>query len=92
MSLGGSGFTACIPQYANVDSFNSFLSKTTSDVSTNYFYWTSRIIATLVDANYKKAILNDERYQKVIGLWTDAKGQVAKELEETQRLKIINEI
>ena len=64
-SLGGSGFTACIPQYANVDNFNSFLSKTTSDVSTNYFYWTSRIIATLVDANYKKAILNDERYQKV---------------------------
>lgn len=65
-SLGGSGFTALIPQYANIDNFDSFLTKTTTDVTTNSFYWTSRIIAALVDANYKKTILVDERYQKTV--------------------------
>lgn len=64
ISLGGSAFTACIPQYANIDSFDNYLSKTTTDVNTNTFYWSSRIIAALVDTNYKKAIIVDERYQK----------------------------
>ena len=63
MSLGGSGFTACIPQYVNVNSFPSYLSKTTKDVSTDYFYWNSRLIAVLVDAQYKKSVMEDERYQ-----------------------------
>ena len=62
MSLGGSGFTACFPQYVNVKNFPSYISGTTKDVSTNHMYWTSRLIAALVDAQYHKAVIEDERY------------------------------
>lgn len=62
MSLGGSGFTACFPQYVNVDSFDSYISNTSMDVSTNYMYWNSRIIAALTDAQYHKNIPFNERY------------------------------
>ena len=36
-----------------------------------------------VNKQFKRGLITeDERYQKVISIWTDAKGQVAKELEE----------
>ena len=66
MSLGGSGFTACIPQYVNVDNFSSYLSGTSKEVSTNYFYWSSRLLAVLIDAQYHKAIAFDERYVREV--------------------------
>ena len=66
MSLGGSGFTACIPQYVNVDKLPSYLSGTTKEVSTNYFYWQSRIIAALVDAQFNSNVIFDERYQNTV--------------------------
>ncbi|MDO4940829.1 MAG: C69 family dipeptidase [Erysipelotrichaceae bacterium] len=62
MSLGGSGFTACIPQYVNVNDFPAYLSKTTKEVSTDYLYWNSRIIAALVDAQFVKSSATSERY------------------------------
>lgn len=62
MSLGGSGFTACVPQYVSVDSFPAYLSKTSKDVSTDYLYWNSRIIAALTDAQYLKSSMYTERY------------------------------
>ena len=63
MSLGGSGFTACFPQYPNVKKFPTYLSSTTKEVSTNYLYWNSRLIAALIDAQFHKSVIFDERYQ-----------------------------
>ena len=39
MSLGGSAYTACFPQYVNVDNFSSYISKTSKEISTDYIYW-----------------------------------------------------
>lgn len=63
-SLGGSGFTACFPFYANVDKLPEYISKTTETVSTEYMYWTSRIIAALTDAHYSSAIIQNDRYRE----------------------------
>ena len=66
MSLGGSGFTAVIPQYVNVEKFPSYLGNTSKEINTNYFYWTSRLIAALTDAQFHKTTAFDERYQKKV--------------------------
>ena len=61
--MGGGVFTASIPQYINVSKFPSFLGETKEDVSTDYLFWVSRLIAALVDANYGKCVIFAERYQ-----------------------------
>lgn len=65
-SLGGSGFTASFPFYANVDRLPDYLSKTTETVSTDRMYWQSRLIAALTDAHYGSAVIHDERYQNAV--------------------------
>lgn len=65
-SMGGSGFTACFPFYANVSKLPDYLSKTTKAVSTDYMYWQSRLIAALVDAQYNSALIFSERYQNAV--------------------------
>lgn len=62
ITLGGSVFTAVIPQYVNVDKFSDYLSNGTETVNTNNFYWQSRLIAALTDAQYLKNIIFSERY------------------------------
>ena len=62
VSLGGSGFTACFPIYTAVSSLPAYIEKTGEKVSTNDFYWQSRLIAVLTDAHHADAILHDERY------------------------------
>ena len=65
-SMGGSGFTACFPLYASVDSLPAYFSATRDVVSTDAMYWQSRLIAALTDAHYFSAILPDERYQNAV--------------------------
>ena len=66
LSMGGSGFTACFPVYANVTEFPKYLSGTTETVSTNSMYWHSRLIAALTDAHFGNALLLDERYVNAV--------------------------
>ena len=66
LSMGGSGFTACFPVYANVDAMPPYLSATPETVDTDTMYWQSRLIAALTDAHYNTSILLDERYQKQV--------------------------
>ena len=66
LSMGGSGFTACFPVYANVTEFPKYLSGTTETVSTNSMYWHSRLIAALTDAHFRDALLLDERYVNAV--------------------------
>ena len=66
LSMGGSGFTACFPVYANVDEMPEYISGTTDTVSTAHMYWHSRLIAALTDAHFGTAILLDERYRDAV--------------------------
>lgn len=66
LSLGGSGFTACFPVYANVTEFPKYLSGTTETVSTDSIYWHSRLIAALTDAQFGSSLILDERYQNAV--------------------------
>ncbi len=59
-------FNTMAPFYANVDHVPNYLSNTTLTVSTDNFYWTSRLIAALTDAGYKKNIFHIERYQQAV--------------------------
>ncbi len=65
-SMGGSGFTACFPFYANVDELPKYLSATGDVPDTDYMYWQSRLIAALTDAHYGTNILFDERYVNAV--------------------------
>ena len=66
LTLGGTGFTACVPVYTNVNEFPAYLSGATDRVSTEKLYWQSRLIAILTDANYRSAKIFSERYQKAV--------------------------
>ena len=66
LSMGGSGFTACFPVYANVEEMPAYLSGTTAGVSSDYMYWQSRLIAALTDAHYFTNLIHDERYRKAV--------------------------
>ena len=78
-SLGGSGFTACFPFYANVDTLPAYYSSTTEAVDTDYMYWQSRLIAALADAHYGSAVIFIERYHNAVWNRTCA---VLKEYDE----------
>ncbi|WP_193106075.1 C69 family dipeptidase [Brachybacterium sp. FME24] len=56
-------FTTLIPMFTNVDEAPEYLATTTAQVSTDSFYWTSRLLATLADAHFADAIPLIERYQ-----------------------------
>ena len=43
-----------------------YLKNTTLTVSTDNFYWASRLIAALTDAGYKKNIFHIEHYQQAV--------------------------
>ena len=55
-----------VPFYANVDEVPEYLSNTSADVSTDNFYWTSRMIAAMADASYAKSVFHIERYDEKV--------------------------
>ena len=61
--FGSNVFNVAIPQYTCVNKTPDFLNCTTNDVSTDSFYWVSRLIGTLADASYKDCLNLIERYQ-----------------------------
>ena len=50
---------------ASIDT-HRYLSATTGKVSTENFYWMSRMIAAMADASYSKSVFHIERYQESI--------------------------
>lgn len=56
-------FDAIIPIYTNTNKIPKYLSGVTLDVSTNDFYWNSRLIGIMADHNYPTCIQIIERYQ-----------------------------
>lgn len=46
-------FNALVPFYGSISETPDYLSNTTDTVSTDNFYWSSRLIAAMADASYK---------------------------------------
>ncbi|MDO4459844.1 MAG: C69 family dipeptidase [Clostridia bacterium] len=64
--FGCNAFNAALPVYANVDKMPKYLSDVKMDVSTENFYWGSRLIGSLADAHYGESIQIVERYQNAV--------------------------
>lgn len=64
IAFGSNAFNTAVPFYAEVDKTPAYVSSTTGEVSTDSFYWVSRLIAAMADASYKRSIFHIERYQE----------------------------
>ncbi len=64
--FGSTAFDALLPVYPNVPKMPKYLSEVTLDVSTENFYWGTRLIGALADANYATSIQFIERYQNAV--------------------------
>lgn len=63
ISFGANPFNTMIPLYTNVAKMPKYFSDVTLDVSTENFYWSSRLLGALVDPHFASGILHIERYQ-----------------------------
>ncbi len=64
--FGPTTFAAAVPLYPSVSKLPDYVSKVSMDVSTENFYWTSRLISALADPNYTACIQQIERYQNSV--------------------------
>ena len=64
ISYGSNVFNALAPFYADIGETPEYLSNTTGEVSTDNFYWSSRLIAAMADASYRSSIIHIERYRE----------------------------
>ena len=64
--FGSTTFGAFLPVYPNVDKMPVYLSEVTLDVSTENYYWGSRLIGALADSTYAASIQQIDRYQETI--------------------------
>ena len=67
LAFASNAFNTMAPFYANVDTTPEYLSNTTGDVSTDNFYWASRLLAAMADASYAKSVFHIERYTLSVG-------------------------
>ncbi len=63
IAFASNSFNVLAPFYANVSATPDYLANTTQEVSTDNFYWSSRLIAAMADASCGKSIFHIERYQ-----------------------------
>ncbi len=66
--FGSTTFDALLPVYTNVPKLPDYLSKVTTDVSTENFYWCSRLLGALADPNYSSCLQNIWRYQEAVAI------------------------
>ena len=64
IAYASNAFNTLVPFYADIDETPEYLSNTTGEVSTDNFYWSSRLIAAMADASYRSSIFHIERYQE----------------------------
>ena len=62
LAFGSNAFNAIVPFYPNVSHTEEYLGSTTGKVTTDNWYWTSRLIAALADASFGKSQFHIERY------------------------------
>ena len=66
VAYASNAFNSMVPFYANVERTPEYLANTTGTVSTDNFYWTSRLIAAMADASYNKSLFHLERYEEAV--------------------------
>ena len=66
LAFASNAFNVMVPFYTNVDEVPEYLANTSSEVSTDNFYWTSRMIAAMADASYAKSVFHIERYDEKV--------------------------
>jgi dipeptidase len=66
LAFASNAFNVLTPFYANVSVTPDYLANTTKAVSTDNFYWSSRMIAAMADASYGKSVFHIERYQQAV--------------------------
>ncbi|APX33960.1 peptidase C69 [Brachybacterium sp. P6-10-X1] len=64
IAFASNPFNTLIPMFTNVEETPHYLSTTTGQVSTDSFYWASRLVATLADAHFAETIPLIERFQQ----------------------------
>ncbi len=64
--FGSTTFDALLPVYPNVPKLPKYLSDVSLDVSTDTFYWGSRLIGALADPHYSACIQMIDRYQDAV--------------------------
>lgn len=64
--FGSTTFDALLPVYPNASKMPAYLSGVTEDVSTENFYWASRLLAVLADPHFAAAVQPVERYQAAV--------------------------
>ena len=66
IAYASNAFNTMVPFYANVETTPAYLAGTTGEVSTDSFYWVSRMIAAMADASYAKSLFHIERYEEAV--------------------------
>lgn len=66
VAFASNAFNVLVPFYAGVTTTPEYFSNTTAEVSTDNFYWSSRMIAAMADASYKSSVFHIERYQEYV--------------------------
>ena len=64
--FGSTTFSAFLPVYPNAPSLPKYLSDVSTDVSTENFYWGSRLIDALADHDYASCVQQIERYHNAV--------------------------
>ncbi len=64
--FGCNAFNVACPVYTNVPKMPKYLSNTTLNVTTESFYWATRLIGNMADAHYSSSIQFVERYQRAV--------------------------
>ena len=90
--FGANPFNTVVPLYAHTDVMPDYMSKVSLDVSTDNFYWGSRLIGALTDPHFFTAIQFVERYQMKV----PAKGyalinEYDEKMEKDKDYKLIKE-
>lgn len=66
LAFASNAFNVMVPFYTNVDEVPEYLANISAEVSTDNFYWTSRMIAAMADASYAKSVFHIERYDEKV--------------------------
>ena len=64
--FGPTTFDALLPVYPNAPRMPAYLSGVTGEVSTDTFYWSSRLLAALCDPHFARTVQIMERYQNAV--------------------------
>ena len=95
LAFASNAFNVLVPFYARVSETPEYLANTTKEVSTDNFYWNSRLIAAMTDASYGTSIVHVERYQ--LAVQSDAYAilhkydELLEQTEDAQERRILRE-